>query len=71
MFFLSLSSEYFSGMWEDDKASGQGTLEYSNGDHYEGEWENDQRNGKKLSIMIFFDIYNDYYCFEHFWMFRF
>jgi MORN repeat len=35
-------------MWEDDKASGHGTLEYSNGDRYEGEWENDQRNGEAL-----------------------
>ena len=33
-------------MWEDDKASGPGTLEYANGDKYRGEWENDQRNGK-------------------------
>ena len=35
-----------SGKWEDDKACGQGTLKYSNGDHYEGEWTDDQRNGK-------------------------
>lgn len=34
-----------SGKWEDDKACGQGTLKYSNGDHYEGEWTDDQRNG--------------------------
>lgn len=34
-----------SGMWEDDKASGPGTLEYHNGDVYEGDWESDQRNG--------------------------
>ena len=33
-------------MWDDDKASGKGTLEYSNGDRYEGDWESDQRNGK-------------------------
>ena len=32
-------------MWSDDKASGHGTLEYSNGDLYDGHWENDQRNG--------------------------
>jgi hypothetical protein len=32
-------------MWEDDKASGPGTLEYHNGDVYEGDWESDQRNG--------------------------
>ena len=35
-----------SGKWEDDKACGQGTLKYSNGDHYEGEWTDDQRNGE-------------------------
>ena len=35
-------------MWDDDKASGLGTLEYSNGDLYEGEWENDQRNGNEI-----------------------
>ena len=39
-------------MWEDDKASGHGTLEYSNGDRYEGEWENDQRNGKPLPCTL-------------------
>ena len=33
-------------MWDDDKASGKGTLEYANGDRYEGDWDNDQRNGK-------------------------
>ena len=33
-------------MWDDDKASGFGTLEYSNGDLYEGEWRNDQRHGR-------------------------
>ena len=39
-------------MWEDDKASGHGSLEYSNGDRYEGEWENDQRNGKDLLRIV-------------------
>ena len=42
-FFFTLS-----GMWDDDKASGHGILDYSNGDFYEGEWENDQRNGTIL-----------------------
>ena len=45
---FSLVIRILSGMWEDDKASGHGTLEYSNGDRYEGEWENDQRNGEAL-----------------------
>ena len=37
-------------MWEDDKASGHGILEYSNGDLYEGDWENDQRNGNEKHL---------------------
>ena len=41
-----------SGKWEDDKACGQGTLKYSNGDHYEGEWTDDQRNGKLNDCQI-------------------
>lgn len=45
---LSRVLNNYSGMWEDDKASGHGSLEYSNGDRYEGEWENDQRNGNDL-----------------------
>ena len=40
-----------SGKWEDDKACGQGTLKYSNGDHYEGEWTDDQRNGKLRTLL--------------------
>ena len=39
-----------SGKWEDDKASGFGSLEYSNGDLYEGDWENDQRNGTYVTV---------------------
>ena len=39
-----------SGKWEDDKASGFGSLEYSNGDLYEGDWENDQRNGTYFTV---------------------
>ncbi len=35
-----------SGTWSDDKASGVGKLEYSNGDVYEGQWDRDQRHGK-------------------------
>ena len=46
--FISFFFFSFSGMWDDDKASGLGTLEYSNGDLYEGEWENDQRNGNEI-----------------------
>lgn len=34
-----------SGGWHDDKASGNGVLEYSNGDVYDGQWELDQRHG--------------------------
>lgn len=37
-------------MWEDDKACGLGTLEYSNGDLYEGEWDNDQRHGAMMTL---------------------
>ena len=48
---------FFSGMWDDDKASGLGTLEYSNGDLYEGEWENDQRNGNEIYNILSFCNY--------------
>ena len=44
-------------MWDDDKASGLGTLEYSNGDLYEGEWENDQRNGNEIYNIFYFCNY--------------
>ena len=37
---------FLSGTWSDDKASGVGKLEYSNGDVYEGQWDRDQRHGK-------------------------
>lgn len=55
----------YSGMWEDDKASGPGTLEYHNGDVYEGDWESDQRNGTaqystlipRLSYVIFTAVF--------------
>ena len=51
LIFLISSLFFFftvSGMWDDDKASGHGILDYSNGDFYEGEWENDQRNGNEI-----------------------
>jgi hypothetical protein len=35
-----------SGMFEDDRACGIGTLVYSNGDIYEGSWDQDQRHGR-------------------------
>lgn len=42
-----------SGTWSDDKASGVGRLEYSNGDAYEGQWERDQRHGEYRSLLYF------------------
>lgn len=76
IFFSLVFSHYFfliifSGQWEDDKASGQGTLEYSNGDLYEGEWENDQRNGEDCvacSAILFNCFYDvSYLCLILFW----
>ena len=32
-------------MFEEDRASGIGSLVYSNGDIYEGSWDQDQRHG--------------------------
>ena len=55
--FQSFFAFFFSGMWDDDKASGLGTLEYSNGDLYEGEWENDQRNGNEIYNIFYFCNY--------------
>ena len=33
----------YEGQWKEDKANGQGTLTYSNGDKYEG-WKIDKAN---------------------------
>ncbi len=41
-----------SGSWLDDKASGQGVLEYSNGDLYEGQWDRDTRHGELLCCFL-------------------
>jgi hypothetical protein len=41
-----ITPHHRSGTWSDDKASGVGHLEYSNGDVYAGQWEKDQRHGK-------------------------
>lgn len=43
---------YCSGTWSDDKASGVGRLEYSNGDVYEGQWERDQRHGELQLLLL-------------------
>jgi hypothetical protein len=44
-----MSSKIFnSGHWLDDKATGSGKLEYSNGDIYDGQWERDQRYGTHI-----------------------
>lgn len=40
-----------SGSWQDDKASGSGVLEYSNGDVYDGQWELDQRHGSHCTLL--------------------
>jgi hypothetical protein len=63
--FLSFSVALSrSGMWEDDKASGPGTLEYSNGDVYTGEWENDQRHGTLAHI----DVHTILHISSNFWL---
>ena len=42
-----------SGTWSEDKASGVGKLEYSNGDVYEGQWDRDQRHGEQQLFFVF------------------
>jgi hypothetical protein len=43
---LYVNGDRFHGQWVDDRACGEGVLEYANGDAYDGEWQNDQRHGK-------------------------
>jgi hypothetical protein len=52
-----VNGDKFSGSWLDDKASGMGTLEYSNGDFYDGQWEKDQRHGPS-ALSLFLSYFN-------------
>ena len=36
----------YKGEWEEDMASGEGVLAYSNGDVYDGAWKNNLRDGR-------------------------
>ena len=38
------------GAFEYDKANGQGTMNYSNGDKYFGEWLNKKKSGKGVMV---------------------
>ena len=54
-------NDIYEGMWENDKANGQGIYYHANGSRYEGNWLNDKQHGLGSEFWTDGSQYTGYY----------